>query len=332
MHEVLSQSSAMHQVANLIREKDRFLVVSHLRPDGDSLGSQAAMLLALQAMGKQAAAWAVEPIHQKWSFLPGSGQISSHMPQWTPEATLVLDCGAAYRVAEGFEPVGIVVDIDHHLSNDMFGDVNWVDPDACATGEQIYDLLGELEVPLTREIATALYVAVMTDTGGFRYSNTTARSFRIAADCVAAGADPAEVGLEVFETRPAGEFAIRAKVYGSLRFEFDGAFVWSEVRMADYEAAGGEEMEPEGLSSDIRGIEGVEISLLLHEMPEGNLRANFRGKGQVDCSAIATACGGGGHFNAAGAVVRDKPYEEARDFVLRTVRDAVGRWKRGQAG
>ncbi len=327
MPELLNKTGPIAQVANIIRENDRFLVVSHLRPDGDSLGSQTALLLALRALGKTASAWAVEPIHRKWSFLPGVHHISTEMPDWTPEVTLVVDCGAAYRVAEGFQPVGKVVDIDHHLSNDMFGDVNWVDTEACATGEQIYALLAELDVPLSPEIASCLYVAVMTDTGGFRFSNTTAQAFRIAADCVMAGADPAEIGLHIFETRPAGEFLLRAKVFGSLHFEYDGALVWSEIHMVDYDAAGGEEVEPEGLSSEIRGIEGVEIAVLLHEMPEGTLRVNFRGKGKVDCSRIATACGGGGHFNASGAVVRGMPYEEARDFVLGKVREAVADWK-----
>ncbi|CAN5430337.1 bifunctional oligoribonuclease/PAP phosphatase NrnA [soil metagenome] len=321
------ESVSLSQTAEILRSSDNILIVSHMRPDGDCLGSTIGLFLGLRTLGKRVAAYNSSEITGKWDFLQGSDNVKNTYPEWPVELTVFVDCGAVYRVSDTFKPFGATLNIDHHLTNDCFADNNYIDIDSCAVGEQIVNLLGELGVPLTPTIASALYLSVLTDTGGFRYPNTTDRAFRIASQLVAAGADPGSIAQEIFESRSKEEFALTARVLTSLRYEFNDTLVWGELRLADYAANGGTENEPEGLASEIRGVRGVEVSVLFHETPDGATRAGFRGKGRIDCSAIAKACGGGGHFNASGASIEGMPYEAARDKVLAIVRKAVAAYR-----
>ena len=313
----------LKQLMEVVRSADNILVVSHQRPDGDCLGSTAGFLLGLRSLGKRVAAYNAGPIGEKWAFLPQIEEIAQSLPEWTPEWTFFVDCGAVYRVSDEFQALGRTVNIDHHLTNDRFGDFNWIDVDACAVGEQVYRLLTGLGVEITTEIASALYLSILTDTGGFRYSNTTASTFAIAGELVARGAMPGEISQAVFESRSPEEFGLIGRVLANLVYELDGKFVHGELRQTDFADYGGGEHEPEGLSSDIRGVRGVEISCLMQETDDGLLRAGFRGKGTVNCGAIAQRLGGGGHFNASGALLKGRTYEAARDEVLAAVRAEV---------
>ncbi len=309
--------------ASLLRSAESILVVSHLRPDGDCLGSAVALIHGLESLGKTVAGYNVTPVNGKWSFLEGVDRIRTRVPEWTPDLTVFVDCGSLERVGGGFVPCGSTLNIDHHQTNSRFAEANWIDLGACAVGEQIHTLLRELNVSLTRPIAEAIYVSIMTDTGSFRYSNTTPKAFRIASELLAAGVRLERVSQAIYEERNPGELAMTARAYGRLTYEFDGFFVWSELRQSDYRDCGGESAEPEGLASDIRGIRGVGISCLFHEMEDGSTRAGLRGKGGIDCSRVAESLGGGGHYNAAGAVVRAGSFEAGRERVLEAVRREV---------
>jgi phosphoesterase RecJ-like protein len=307
------------EVVEILRSHDDILIVSHMRPDGDCLGSTVGLFLALKAIGKRVAAYNGTPITAKWDFLAEIGNVHNALPDWPISLTVFVDCGAVTRVSETFIPHGRTLNIDHHLTNEAFGDFNWIDVDACAVGEQIHAIAGALGVELTPEIASALYLSIMTDTGGFRYSNTTARAFAIAGELVRAGADPGPIAQAIYENRSRGEVGLSAIAMQRLVYEFDGAAVWAELRWADYLQFGGKECEPEGLVGEMRAIEGVEVSLLMHETEDGLLRMGLRGKGRIDCSAVAIACGGGGHYNASGAHMK-LPYEQAREIALRHFR------------
>lgn len=311
------------EIAQTLRTRDNFLVVSHMRPDGDCLGSTIGLMLGLRKLGKRVAAYNAGPVGAKWSFLAGIGNVDTKLPDWTPDMTVFVDCGGVKRVSDTFEPIGDTINIDHHLSNDRFANLNWIDIEACAVGEQIYALLGELGVEIDPVMAGALYLSIMTDTGSFRYSNTSSRALEIASILVAGGADPGYLAQNIFETRTRGELFLMGAVYGSLRFEQEGTMVWSELLQSHYVGLTDVDGEPEGLASDIRGIAGVEISCLMHETEDGMLRASFRGKGQIDCSAIARSLGGGGHFNASGCAVKNTPYAVAKERVLAEVRKSV---------
>lgn len=315
------------EAAEVLRRHDDLLIVSHVRPDGDCIGSMLGLFFILRKLGKRVATFNVDPIPEKWDFVPGIENVASTLPEWTPSITVFVDCGGVKRVSDDFQPIGVVLNIDHHLTNTRFGDYNYIDVNTSAVGQQIYNILQAFGAELTPEIATVLYLSMMTDTGGFRYSNATPESFRVAARLAEAGADVSFLAQQVYETRTREEVALAARVMGNLHFEADGAMVWAELRGADYERFGGYENEPDGLSSEIRGIKGVEVSCLMHETEEGWLRAGFRGKGNVDCSAIAASVGGGGHFNAAGVFIKGVRYEEARERILDAMRKAMNEWQ-----
>lgn len=309
------------EICQLLRRERRFLIVGHGRPDGDCLGSCLGLYGLLRNMGKEVRFFTPGPIQDIFSFLPWIGEtLTAHPAIREGEIIVYVDCGDPERVDDVFAPQGFIINIDHHLSNAYFGALNWVDTEACAAGELIYRLAHALEEPITPEVATCLFTAIMADTGGFRFSNTDRVTFEAAADLVAAGADPAAIAEAVFENRKPQAVKITGIIYQTLHYEFDGRFVWNEMRRDLYELAGGDDNEPEGLCSDLRGIAGVEISVLFHETPEGWCRIGLRSKGKINVSELATMLGGGGHHNASGAFLRE-PYEQARERALATIRD-----------
>lgn len=319
---------AIERVAREIAARDRFLICSHLRPDGDCIGSTLALCFALESLGKTVRAFNASEVPANMRFLPGVERISSDLNHgFQPDVTICVDCGSPDRVATGFVPQGYVINIDHHATNDIFGDVNYVDPRATAVGEQIFYLVEKLAIPITPEIAANLLLSIMADTGCFRYPNTNARTFLVAARLVEAGAVPSRISQEFYETRSPESLWLQGQVLGNMHVECGGALCWGEITQAMYNHVGGEDHEPEGLVSDLRGVQGVEVSLLMHELPEGGLRVGFRSKGKVNVSALAVKLGGGGHHNAAGAFILGD-YEAIKQRVLaescRHVAEALG--------
>ena len=235
-----------------------------------------------------------------------------------------MDCGDPERVDDDFKAQGLTVNIDHHLSNTEYATLNWVDTSAASAAEMIWRLAAAMDLPITPDAATALYTGVMTDTGGFRYTNTDALTLRIAGDLVERGANPALIAGSVYESRKPQSVRLIGEVYASLKYEFEGRLVWNEITQALYGTVGGDEFEPDGLASDIRGIDGVEVSALFHETVEGNCRVGLRSKGKVNVSALAQTLGGGGHHNASGAYMRGE-YTERREWALGVIREYLAK-------
>lgn len=309
---------SLEETVALLRESDNILVASHLRPDGDCVGSSVALVLGLQQLGKRVAAFNRDEINVKMNYLEGAEMFSQSFPDWPVDITVFVDCGAVHRVADDFVPPGKrTLNIDHHLSNDRYADFNYIDIEAAAVGEQICNILKKLGAKITPAIAAGAYLSLMSDTGGFRYSNTTASSFDLAAELVRAGASPGLTSTMYYESRDPGELILTGRAFSRIKMELDGKLAWAELRAEDYDIVGGEDVEPDGLVNELRQMRGVEVSLLIHERKDGGLRAGLRGKGLVDCAAIASSFGGGGHFNASGLNMPNRPYAEARDFVLR---------------
>lgn len=320
---------AQRAVCDVLRNHERFLICGHVRPDGDCLGSQLALGLGLRALGKEVRIFNGGPFLRHLRFIPHLDQIETHINHsWRPEVTVVCDSGRLDRVAEDFVPQGLVVNIDHHVSNDRFGDVQYVDPAASAAGEQIYHLLRRLEVPLTKDVATLLYLSLMADTGSFKFANTTHRTFEIATHLVRCGADPSWVASEFYDSQTLGTLWLKGQVFGNLHCECEGRLCWAEITQEMYRQAGGESAEPEGLVSEMRSIEGVEVSVLIHELRQGGARAGFRSRGTWDVNAIATELGGGGHHNASGCYLPGD-YEQVRERILEVARRHLSGPKRG---
>ena len=320
-----AEPQVVHDIAALVRRESEFLVAGHVRPDGDCIGSCLGLFGLLEQMGKRVRFFTPGPLPDFLAFLPNSERIETDIPTHWPSVVNYVDSSDPTRVHEEFRPAGaFLVNIDHHLSNSQFGQLNWVDTEAAAAAEQIYRLALVLGAEITPEIATCLFTGILTDSGGFRFSNADEAAFNAAAHLVRCGARPAEIAGHVYESRKPESVRLIGEVYRSLHYEFGGRFVWAEIDQALYRSVGGEMFEPEGLSSDLRGIQGVEVSALFHETAEGGCRIGLRSKSCVNVSEIATQLGGGGHFNASGAYVRE-PYAVVRDRSLRIIREYLGR-------
>jgi phosphoesterase RecJ-like protein len=315
----------LHEVAEALRAHDRFLVVTHENPDGDALGSLLATTLMLQQLGKDAVMYlhGDAPLPAEYGFMPLDA-LTRTLPDDTGERVLVaVDCASAARMGHGLdvlERVPLVVDIDHHHDNTRFGAANLVVADASSTGEVLRDVLAELGAELTPEIAQALYIALVTDTGRFQYSNTTPKSLRLAAELVEAGADFHGVFQRVYETVQFAKLKLlaraleRAQVYGG------GRLVVTYLLRGDYDEVGASETFSEGIIDHLRAVEGAEMAALIREPPRAlgaerriSLRASHD---ELDVSAIARKGGGGGHRQAAG-FSSDLSIDEISSFIQR---------------
>jgi phosphoesterase RecJ-like protein len=300
----------VNAVVAALRDNDRFVVTSHDNPDGDALGSLLATHLALQSLGKDSVMvlGGPAPLPGEYRFLglEAHGLLREAPADTSARVLVAVDCAQQNRIVEPrlVEEARLTVNIDHHHDNTRFGDVNLVVEDASSTAEVLADLFAELPVALTPEIAEALYTAVVTDTGRFQYSNTTPKALRLASELVDAGADVSKVFVEVYESTPFPKLKLLARALEHARELAGGRIVVSELRRADFEAAGAEEPYSEGIIDHLRAVDGAELVALVRELPpgagsarKGSLRSHPDG---VDVSAIARSFGGGGHRRAAG--------------------------------
>jgi phosphoesterase RecJ-like protein len=305
------QRSVREQVIDELRSAHKLIVATHENPDGDALGSLLAMNDILLALDKDCQKFIDErefPMPPEYRFLP-LDDVVTQPPDDLDERTVVfLDCGNLERnPAEAFRRPGMhLVNIDHHHDNTRFGTVNLVDPEASCTAEIVWDLMGRLGVSPSRQIAEALYVGLITDTGRFMYENTTARSHLMAADLIEAGVEPQAIYRRVYEGVPYGKLALLARGLAKVQRYDDGRLTLTELSAGDFEQAGAEESYSEGVIDHLRAVEGTAVAALIRARVSGNgepglrkvsLRAN---DARIDVSRIARSQGGGGHRQAAG--------------------------------
>jgi len=296
-------------VAETIRANDAFIVVTHENPDGDALGSMLAMSIALGDLGKDTVMYLSgdAPTPGEYRFLDLSS-LRRELPDDTEERVLLaLDCASERRI--GPEPAVVerarlVVNVDHHHDNSRFGDLNLIVDDASSTAEIVRDILASLDVRLSPDIAEALYVALVTDTGRFQYSNTTPKALRLAADLVEAGADVHGIFRLVYETVQFAKLKLLARALGRAELYENGRLVVSYLLKDDFAEVGAEEPYSEGIIDYLRSVEGSEMVALIREPPRDGgpaRRISLRSsRDEVDVSAVARAAGGGGHRQAAG--------------------------------
>jgi phosphoesterase RecJ-like protein len=296
-------------VVEAIRTHERFLVVTHENPDGDALGSMLATTLGLRALGKDATMYLTgsAPLPAEYRFLDMSG-LARELPADIGERTLLaVDCANERRIGEDRAPVdaaALVVNVDHHHDNARFGDIDLIDDAASSTAEIVRDILRELDVALTPEIAEALYVGLVTDTGRFQYTNTTPKALTLAAELVGAGADVHSVFRHVYETVQFAKLKLLARALDRAELYEGGRLVVSYLLKDDFAAVGAEEPYSEGVIDHLRSVEGSEMVAMIREPPRADgpaRRISLRSSSdEVDVSAIARASGGGGHRQAAG--------------------------------
>jgi len=312
-------------VADAIRGNDRFLVVTHENPDGDALGSMLAMALGLRALRKDVVMYLSgnAPTPAEYRFLD-LADVRRELPDDLEERVLLaVDCANDRRIGEentGVDRAKLVVNVDHHHDNSEFGDVNLIVADASSTSEIVRDILGQFDVALTPEIAAALYVGLVTDTGRFQYTNTTPKALRLAAELVEAGADVHGIFRHVYETVQFSKLKLLARALERAQLFEGGRLVVSYLLKDDFGDVGAEEPYSEGIIDSLRAVEGSEMVALIREPPRNEgpaRRISLRSShDEVDVSAVARKMGGGGHRQAAG-FSSDKPIGEIVEFLRR---------------
>lgn len=323
----------LRAVVDALRGSDRFVVTTHENPDGDALGSLLAMHLALGRLGKDSLMYlaGAAPIPGEYRFMDFGG-LGRELPTDVAERTLVaVDCANESRL--GADPAILhqapfTIDIDHHHDNSRFGDVNLVVADASSTGEVLRAVFRELGVEITPQIAEPLYVALVTDTGRFQYSNTSAKALRLAAELVEAGADVQKVFQGVYESVQFAKLKLLARALERAEIYEGGRLVISHLVRTDFAEVGAVEPYSEGVIDYLRAVEGADMAALIREPPGGgsperriSLRASTD---ELDVSAIARKSGGGGHRQAAG-FSSDESIEDIRSFIVREFAAATAR-------
>ena len=312
-------------VAEALRSHDRFIVTTHENPDGDALGSLIAMTFALRELGKEATMYLYgdAPLPREYAFMPLGGLLREPPHDARERVLVALDCANERRLGPEtalLEKAKIVVDIDHHHDNTRFGKVNLIVGHASSTGEILADVFKAIGVELTPQIAEALYIAVVTDTGRFQYANTTAKALRLAAELVEAGADVHRVFQGVYQNVAFAKLKLVARALENAEVFEGGRVIVSHLEREDFDAAGAEEPYSEGIIDYLRAVEGAELAALIREPPTANgptHRISLRTtEGDLDVSAIARLSGGGGHRQAAG-FSSEASIEEITEFIRR---------------
>lgn len=310
------------EAARWLKARDNFLILTHKRPDGDTVGSAAALCLGLRKLGKQAHVLRNMEVTEKYLHLHAG--LNKDCPE-TGDTLISVDIAAPKLLPDAVSHLARFVQlrIDHHGNDTPFAPLDLVDAGAGACGEIIYDLLQELEVPLDKPIADALYTAVSTDTGGFRYANTTAHSFLTAAACAQAGGDIHGINLSVFETNTLAKLRLQGWIAENLRFLKDGALAVCALPRAVERQLGVTEDDMESISGFSRSIEGVRMAATLREQDDGRIKVSVRALPGYDAAKLCVKFGGGGHKGAAGATL-DTTLEAAADMVAREMERLLG--------
>src|SRR6266478_1150314 len=315
----------LSQVVELIENKDRFAITSHIRPDGDSLGSSLGLFWLLRALGKEVEVIMRDSAPPSYQKLPGANSI-----RVTPavdrayDGVFVIECSDIDRPGLVDLEKQFVVNIDHHSTTELFGTVNWIDSTASAVGEMIYNLCKATGVRVTKEIAECVYTALLTDTGSFHYSNTTERTFKIASELVRIGVKPAKSAEAIFGSYQWPKIELLSLVLATAKRDETGHVAWMRQTLAMQELTKACDEDADGFVNYPLSVGEVEASALFKEYAPGVYRTSLRSKGDVNVAKIAEQFGGGGHRNAAGCTLKGTS-SELEQRVVPLLQDAVKR-------
>jgi phosphoesterase RecJ-like protein len=305
-------------VLSSIARADRLLVTAHARPDGDAVGSLLACWMMLLRMGKNADMALSDRVPCIYRSLPCAGHVRhwSHV-EGNYDTVILLECDGIPRTRLSGLENRFLINIDHHTSGCAFANVNWIDSGACAVAELVYQLIGAAGIEVSREMATCLYTAVLSDTGSFSYEGTDAHTFELARNLVRRGADPVRIAQDVYFSNPAAKMHLLGAALANLRH--DGHLAWLWVSQNDMERTHAEEEDCEGIVNYAIAIAGIEVAVFLRELRDRRVRLSLRSKGRVNVASIAERFGGGGHENASGCTL-DGPLRMATELTLDCLR------------
>jgi len=321
------QSGALARVASEIRDAKRILLLTHIRPDGDALGSVLALVSVLRAEGKDVSAALADKVPRQYSFMDGASDLlpprSVELSFARDALAVAVDTSNPERLGDArplFDAAKRTVNIDHHASNSLFADADWVDPEASAVGEMVRRLVREMGLELTPAARDALYVAIMTDTGRFTYGNTTAGTLELAAELVRQGARPDVLAEHVYGGKPVAEWELEARARASLEVERGGRVASIALTIKDFRETRTNPAAASEFAALPRLIEGVDLAIFFYEIDRGRrTKVGFRSTREVDSNVLASRFDGGGHAQAAGCTV-DGPLGKVRPLVIAEAR------------
>jgi phosphoesterase RecJ-like protein len=296
----------IQRIVDVIRSNSSFLLTTHEGPDGDAIGSSLALASFLRAIGKRVTVHYQDPVPDLYAFLPGADSVYSHIPDQFFDVAVVLDIGERQRAGKefcAFSQIGTTINLDHHLSCDNFADVNLIDSQAAATGVLVYRIARAYDYRFDADTALCVYVAIITDTGSFRYSNANREAFTVAGEMIESGVNAWDVAEKLYENQPQRRLELLAQCLPTLEVFKEGMAASVTVTTDMYAACGADAELTDGFVNYPRSIRGVEVAIFFRQLEEMKFKVGFRSKGKVNVAAFSAALGGGGHHNAAGCTV-----------------------------
>lgn len=316
----------LKKINELVTTGRSFLVTTHESPDGDAIGSSLALANYLVEQGKDVTVHICDPVPEIYTFLPMAGEVVTTLPERDFDVCFVLDVGefrrAGAQVAAARGRVGAFVNLDHHKTRDEFGLYNLIDPTAAATGILVYRLIKEAGHEVNFATALCIYVATITDTGSFRYSNANPEAFAVAGEMIAKGVNAWDISSQLYESQPRRRLELLALALETLSFSECGKFASLTVTLDMYEKTGTDAELTDGFVNYPRSVRGVEVAIFFRQLSSSAYKVGFRSKGAVDVSRLAEEFGGGGHHNAAGCVV-EGGIDEVREKVFSHLRSVL---------
>jgi len=316
---VKAHPKIIDRIVEAIRESRTMAIAGHIRPDGDCVGSQLGLTLALQNEGKKAVCWNEDPIPEKYRFLDRDHLIQKPKPGLNFDCVIATDAASLERLGAVGPCIAdrkLLINIDHHESNTRYGDLNWVSAREPSAGELIFRLLKVAKWPITKPIADCLFTAVSTDTGSFQYSTTRPSTYHVAGELVRRGADLAKICDEVYQSYPLSRMGLLRHVFSHFRLTHQNQIAYFWLKKADFARAGAESSDSEGLIDHIRAIAPVVVACVFEEIEPAMTRISLRSKSdKVNVNEIAAQFGGGGHPAAAGARIAGSPLSVQRKVI-----------------
>ncbi|MGB0578163.1 MAG: DHH family phosphoesterase [Limisphaerales bacterium] len=321
-----SIDKARDEIRAEMAKHETFCVVGHIRPDGDCIGSQVGLALALKAQGKKVVCWNQDDVPTKLRFMVPANLVQKPKPDQSFDCVIATDCAAYDRLGETGTCIGdrkVLINIDHHTGNTRYGDLNWVNSRKPSTGELIVELMEKNKWPITPAIADCLYTAVSTDTGSFMYPTTTPETYQTAAALVEAGANLNKICAEVYQSYPLSRIRLVRMLYNNFKLTHDNQIAYFWLKKEHFTRSGASRADSEGLIDHLRDIEPVMLAVVFEEIEPGLIRLSFRSKSKrILVNKIAAEFGGGGHHAASGARVEGRPMSIQRK-VIKACRTAV---------
>ena len=308
------------KISKAIKKFDKFLISAHINPEGDSVGSQIAVASLLNRLGKEAVILNESSVPHVLQFMKGTESILKEIPKdFDFQTAIILDCPDLTRlgkIAEYVTEDKVIINIDHHISNENFGDYNWVEPNASSAAEIVFELFKAFKMKIEYDEAIAIYAAIMTDTGSFKYTNTSSKTHKIIAELIDVGVKPYEVYTKIYESGSLQDTSLLGEALQTLKVTDDGKISWLWVTKEMLKKTKASLEGTEGIINFARSIDGVEIAVLFRETgTENRVKVSFRSKGKIDVNKLASFFGGGGHVTASGCTVFGK-IEEVEKKVL----------------